>query len=149
MDYYDCLFDVEEAYIEEKPDITIETCKSIIEGISKLVIHLLKQEPLHTLNSLDLQELFKMALSELMQDSNSFERDLTNRLGSAVHRLGELRNDHGDISHGRASVKGQINDADLSELVIGVTDSKALFEQEPQTYAMQFDDYFLKINSEE
>ena len=191
MDYYDSLLDVVEAYIEEKPDITIETCKSIIEGISKLVIHLLKQEPLHTLNSLDFQELFKKALSELMQDSKSFERDLTNRLGSTVHRLGELRNDHGDISHGRASVKEQINDADLSEMVIGVTDSictymlrkldqltddelqydeneefnnylddlypldgkvrysKALFEQEPQTYAMQFGDYTLEINPEE
>ena len=191
LDYYDSLFDVVEAYIEEKPDITIETCKSIIEGISKLVIHLLKQEPLHTLNSLDFQELFKKALSELMQDSKSFERDLTNRLGSAVHRLGELRNDHGDISHGRASVKEQINDADLSEMVIGVTDSictymlrkldqltddelqydeneefnnylddlypldgkvrysKALFEQEPQTYEMQLSDYTLEINPEE
>jgi len=191
LEYYDSLLDVAEAYSEEKPDITIETCKSLIEGISKLVIHLSTKEPLHRLNSWDFQHLFKEALSELEKNSESFDSDLSNRLGSAVHYLGELRNQHGDISHGKASLKEQKNDADFSEMVIGITDSictymlrkldqliddelqydendefnnyldelypldgkvrysKALFEQEPETYKVQLGDYTLENNPEE
>ena len=190
LEYYDSLLDIVENYIDEKPDITIETCKSVIEGISKLVIHLLKQEPLSTLNSSDVHNLFKEALSTLGENSEFLDSDLTKRLGSVVHYLGELRNDHGDISHGKASYKAQINDADLSEMVIGITDSlctymlkkldqltdeiqyegneefnnyldelypldgkvmysKALFEQEPETYEMQLGDYTLENNPEE
>ena len=125
LEYYESLFDVVETYTEEKPDITIETCKSIIEGISKLILHVLTQEPLHDLeNSTDFQHLFKTALQEIQNRShNSFEGDLTKRLGSVVHRIGEIRNNHGDISHGKASLKEQVNDSDLSEMVIGFTDS--------------------------
>ena len=125
LEYYESLFDVVETYSEEKPDITIETCKSIIEGISKLILHVLKQEPLHKLEkSKDVQHLFKTALKELQNRShNSFEGDLIKRLGSVVHRIGEIRNFHGDISHGKASFKEQVNDSDLSEMVIGITDS--------------------------
>ena len=90
LEYYESLFDVVDTYIEEKPDITIETCKSIIEGISKLTLHVLKQEPLHKLEkSTDFQHLFKIAPKELQINGyNSLERDLTNRLGSVVHRIG-------------------------------------------------------------
>ena len=191
LEYYDSLLDVVEAYTEEKPDITIETCKSLIEGISKLVIHLSTKEPLHRLKYWDFQHLFKEALSELEKNSESFDSHLSNRLGSAVHYLGELRNQHGDISHGKASLKEQVHDADFSEMVIGVTDSictymlrkldqstddelqydkndefnnyldelypldgkvkysKALFEQEPETYEVQLGDYILENNPEE
>ncbi len=123
LEYYDSLLDIVEKYIDEKPDITIETCKSVIEGISKLAIHLLKQDPLHNLDSYDFQKLFKEALYALESNSIFFESDLVKRWGTAVHRLGELRNEHGDISHGKSSFKKQINDADLSEMVIGITDS--------------------------
>ena len=34
-----------------------------------------------------------------------------------------MRNNHGDISHGKASLKEQVNDCDLSGMVIGITDS--------------------------
>ena len=126
VDYYLSLCDVAEKYIDEKPDITIETCKSIIEGISKLTIHLLKQEPIHRLNSSDFDQLFKDALKAIDQKSDrnfSFDKDAVNRFGSAIHHLGRIRNHHGDISHGRASLKHQTNDADLAELIIGFTDS--------------------------
>lgn len=192
LEYYESLLDVVERYIDEKPDIAIETCKSILEGISKLVINKLTQEPLDRLDRRrDLQQLFKDALYKLVSGDESFNSDLTNRLGSVVHYLGELRNYHGDISHGRASVKEQVNDADLSKMVIGITDSigtymlskleqhtddeiryeeneefnndldefiplsgnvkysKALFEQEPETYRILLGDYDLENNPEE
>ena len=116
LKYCKSLSDVVGAYIEEKLDITIEPCKSIIEGISKFNLHALKQEPF--------QQLFKTALQEIQNRSHTpFEKDLTNRLDSVVHHIGEMRNDSGDISHGKVSLKEQVNDSELSEMVIGITDS--------------------------
>ena len=192
LEYYGSLCDVVETYIDEKPDITIETCKSIIEGISKLVVHLLLQEPLSKLNSSNCEELFKKALNALeMKSDVHFDTDLAKRLGSSVHYLGELRNQHGDISHGKTSLKEQINDAEFAEMVIGITDSictymirkldrlkddevlyeendefneyldeqypltgnvrysKALYDQEPNTYEMLLDDFELEQYPEE
>ena len=126
LDYYGSLCDVVEKYVEEKPDVTIETCKSIIEGISKLSIHLLAQEPLHKLNSCKFEVLFKQALKEIGATSHSefeFDESIVNRFGSTVGYLAEIRNEHGDISHGKASLKEQKNDAELAEMVIGITDS--------------------------
>ena len=126
LDYYDSLCDVVENYVDEKPDVTIETCKSLIEGISKLAIHLLAQEPLHKLNSWKFEVLFKQALEEIRSAGNSdfeFDESMVKRFGSAVGYLAEIRNKHGDISHGKASLKEQINDSDLAEMVIGITDS--------------------------
>lgn len=128
LEYYDSLCDVIENYVEEKPDITIETCKSIIEGISKLAIHLLTQEPLRKLDSWKFDALFKQALNEIGARSISeFDERMVKRFGSAVGCLGEIRNKHGDISHGKASLKQQINDAELADMVIGITDSIGVY----------------------
>lgn len=124
LEYYGSLCDIVETHIEEKPDITIETCKSIIEGISKLTLHLLAQEPLHKLNSDKFETLFKKAFKEIgARSGHEFDEDIVNRFGAAVSYLGEIRNQHGDISHGKASLKEQISDAELAEMVIGITDS--------------------------
>ena len=75
--------------------------------------------------SRNLSKLFKDALEEIQAKSNnSFEFDLPYRIiGAAVHRLGEMRNQYGDISHGKTSLKEQVNDAELAEMVIGITDN--------------------------
>jgi hypothetical protein len=49
--------------------------------------------------------------------------DLCKRLSGVVHYIGEVRNEHCDIGHGRASLKDQVNDADFAELVVGITES--------------------------
>ena len=126
LEYYGSLCDIVDRYVEEKPDITIESCKSIIEGISRLAIHLLAQEPLNNLKSVKYEALFKRALKEIEAKSHpefKFDENLVNRFGGAVGYFGEIRNQHGDISHGKASLKEQINDAELAEMVIGITDS--------------------------
>ncbi len=40
-----------------------------------------------------------------------------------VQYIGEVRNEHCDLGHGRASLKEQVNDADFADLIIGITDS--------------------------
>ncbi len=123
LEYYYSHLTLIEGYIEEKPDISIETCKALIEGISKLALHLLAQEPIDSHKDADVSNLFKRALSELQKGRGYSDVDLVRRLGTVVHYIGEIRNAHGDIGHGRASLKDQVNDADFAELVIGITDN--------------------------
>ncbi|AEP09570.1 abortive infection family protein [Micavibrio aeruginosavorus] len=123
LDYYQSHLDLIENYIEEKPDISIESCKAVIEGISKLALHILLQEPLETHKDEKLQPIFKRALVELQKGRGFSDADLCNRLGNVVQYIGQLRNDHGDISHGRASLKEQVNDADFAELITGITEN--------------------------
>lgn len=191
LEYYHSHLSLIEGYIEEKPDISIETCKALIEGISILALHLLNQEPLNSHQDNSFSELFKRALAELQKGRGFSDVDMVKRLGSVVHYLGEIRNSHCDVGHGRASLKDQVNDADFAEFIIGITDnlctymlrkldqlsekevqyednpafndsldeetpmpgkilySKALFEQEFETYEIQLGDYMLEDNLEE
>ncbi len=191
LEYYNSLLDIVDRYIEEKPDIPIETCKAIIEGISKLILHVLNQEPLGALNTKNLQDLFKEALWALQHKGAALDQDFIRNIGTVVRCLGETRNNHGDISHGRASTKDQINDAHFSDMIAGLTEnlgiylltkfdeisdapvrysdnaefneyleeqhpldglvlySKALFEQEPETYEVLLGDYIIENNPEE
>ncbi|WP_340263552.1 abortive infection family protein [Sulfitobacter pontiacus] len=191
LEYYQSHFDLVENYIDEKPDITIETCKALIEGISKLSLHLLNQEPLDSHNDEKFQTLVKRALTELQKGRGFSDADLCKRLSGVVHYIGEVRNEHCDIGHGRASLKDQVNDADFADLVVGITDSvctymlrrldiladkvieyednpafngflddqhplpgkmlysKALFNQEPETYEIELADFLLESDPEE
>ena len=123
LEYYQSHFDLVENYIDEKPDITIETCKALIEGISKLSLHLPNQEPLDSHNDEKFQALVKRALAELQKGRGFSDADLCKRLSGVVHYIGEVRNEHCDIGHGRASLKDQVNDADFADLVVGITDN--------------------------
>ncbi len=191
LEYYQSHLTLIEGYIVEKPDISIETCKALIEGISKLALHLLAQEPIDSHNNADLSDLFKRSLSELQKGRGYSDVFLVKRLGSVVQYIGEIRNYHSDISHGRASLKDQVSDADFAELIIGVTDnlctymlrrldmlseqellyednpefndsldeqhplegrvlySKALFDQEFETYELELGDYIMESDTEE
>jgi len=190
LEYYHSHLTLIEEYIEEKPDISIETCKALIEGISKLALHLLAQEPIDSHKDAGLSDLFKRSLSKLQEGRGYSDVDLVKRLGSVIHYIGEIRNSHGDISHGRASLKDQVNDADFAEMIIGVTDnlctymlrrldqlceeevlydgnpkfndhldeqhplgglvlySKALFEQEFETYKIELGDFIIESDME-
>lgn len=191
LEYYHSHLSLIEGYVDEKPDISIETCKALIEGISKLALFLLDQEPIDSHKNAKVEDLFKRALNTLQKGRGFSDVDMVRRLGSSVHYIGELRNSHGDIGHGRASLKEQVNDADFAELIIGVTDnlctymlrrldqlsqkelqyednpefnesldrdnplpgkmlfSRALFEQEFETYEIQLGDFILESNPEE
>lgn len=191
LDYYQSHLDLVEGYIDEKPDISIETCKALIEGISKLSLHLLNQEPLDSHNDEKFQALVKRALSELQKGRGFSDADLCKRLSGVVHYIGEVRNEHCDIGHGRASLKEQVNDAEFADLIVGITDnictymlrrldrladkvteyedhpefndfldernplpgkirySRALFDQEFETYEIELGDFLLEFNPEE
>lgn len=190
LEYYQSHLNLVEDYIDEKPDISIETCKALIEGISKLSLYLLNQEPLVSKTE-DLSPLVKRAFKVLQEGRGFSDMEVCRRFAGIIHYIGEVRNAHGDIGHGRASLKEQVNDADFANLIVDVTDSvctymlrrldhlveqtteyednpafnayldeqnpfdgkisysRALFDQEFETYEIELEDYLLASESEE
>lgn len=190
LEYYQSHLNLVEDYIDEKPDISIETCKALIEGISKLSLYLLNQEPLVSKTE-DLSPLVKRAFKILQEGRGFSDMEVCKRFAGIIHYIGEVRNAHSDIGHGRASLKEQVNDADFANLIVDVTDSvctymlrrldhlveqtteyednpafnayldeqnpfdgkisysRALFDQEFETYEIELGDFLLASESEE
>jgi len=140
--YYDELFEIIDRYVESKPDITIETCKSVLEGLSRLVLQEIEQVPESELHNKKLPKTFKDARACLQKEwegnvrvTCGYDDEFLSRFGGLtsgieqilnteiVSYIGTLRSGHGDISHGRSPFKEQVNDSDLAELIVGITDS--------------------------
>lgn len=146
-DYYNELLDTINRYVSEKPDITIETCKAIIEGLCKLILTELEQQPESYFKNKDLRlaKLFKDARESLKKHIDDhiedivYEDAIVDLYGNipnvleqllnpeVIARIGAIRSEHGDISHGRSPLKLQVNDQDLAELIVGLTDNIATY----------------------
>lgn len=126
--YYEGIIDVIEEKIHSHPDICIESCKSLIEGVSKTII---KRLDLTTtdgdLNKMDVMPLFKRASNKLAEYDEDLELDFINRTASLIQNFGQIRNERGDISHGRAAPKEVYSSPQFSNLVARVTEALAFY----------------------
>jgi hypothetical protein len=121
--YYETIIDVIEQNAVTQPDICIESCKSLIEGISKSILKNLdttfNQEEVDGLN---FQSLFRKAMFKLSEHKEEIEIDFIHRAASLIHILGEIRNKRGDISHGKLAPKELFSYAQFSKLVMQMTE---------------------------
>lgn len=131
--------------IDEKitSDNCIETCKSLIEGIAKTVLgqidirikRVRERFGPYELKSLestfdkmagngeDFQTLFRQSVLVLSNYHQACQKDLMNTLGKDFCKyLTRLRNDRGDIAHGRAAPKKIKSSLDLAYMVENITD---------------------------
>jgi hypothetical protein len=60
---------------------------------------------------------------ECIDEQIGLEIEFPRRAASLIQRAGELRNERGDISHGKAVPKKYISDAETAKMVMRVTDS--------------------------
>ena len=121
--YYETVIDVIQQHEVTQPDICIESCKSLIEGISKTILKNLdtsynEQE----IKKLDVAPLFKKAMLKLADFDEDIEIDFINRSHSLIQNFGEIRNARGDISHGRAAPKEIFSTPRFSKLVVQMTE---------------------------
>ena len=136
---------------EEKynnPDIAIETCKALFEGISKTVLIDLGENRRQTNNITDVGFLFKNAdkkLSEKISFDLQARHDETGNSKKFVslfinmiekgddledlnwsheyaEKIAKIRHKRGDISHGRSVPKTENSQAEFAQLVIDITD---------------------------
>lgn len=112
--------------VETNPDICIEACKSLIEGVSKTVLSNLDK----TISSAELddfksvEKLFKTAMTKLSDACDAeFEGDFVIRYSGMIQVIGEIRNKRGDISHGRLAPKPIFSSSKLAFAVANMTES--------------------------
>jgi Abortive infection C-terminus len=126
--YYEAIIDVIEEKIQSHPDICIEGCKSLIEGVSKTIIKTLDNTATDgDLNKMDVMPLFKRAANKLAEFDEELELDFINRTASMIQNFGQIRNERGDISHGRAAPKEVYSSPQFSNLVARVTEALAFY----------------------
>lgn len=128
FEYYQNIIDIIEQNVDSQPDICIETCKSLIEGISKTVLKTLDSSVSDAqIKRMDLAPLFKKAANKLAEYDTEIETDFINRSGSLIENFGVIRNNRGDISHGRAVPKLDCSTPQFSNFVIRITEAIAFY----------------------
>lgn len=126
--YYLPLFSKARRNLTKHPDISIETCKSLLEGISKTIILGLDSSAVSgDLDRKDVEPLVKSAARLLKANDDVIEENFINRVSGLAHSLGALRNARGDISHGKAVPKAQESGCDFARLCLQMTDAMAFY----------------------
>lgn len=121
---------IEAAELNEEihPDITIECCASLLQGISKTIVYrITPSTDRKSFESQSSQFQLKAAIFCLTEHDDLIELEFARRAHSLVQVLGELRNARGDISHGRAVPKELTSDRSLARLTLSVTEAIARY----------------------
>ena len=126
--YYIPIIEKAERNQEPHPDIAIECCLSLIQGVSKTII--LKLDETATIHELEnnnsesrAHKQFKRAAELIKQNDDIYETAFTGTCSGLASKIADLRNARGDISHGRAVPKALQSDIELARLVMEITNS--------------------------
>jgi hypothetical protein len=123
FEYYITILEKIENNYSKNPDISIESSKALIEGICKtIVLRLDITQTEASVKKLDFKEVYKKACVNIQKHSE-IEDDFINRTSAMVHRLAELRNNRGDISHGKSIPKVEVSSIESARLIMHVTDA--------------------------
>lgn len=109
---------------ESHPDITIECCASLLQGISKSIVYRL--DPAINRKSFEsstLEHQVKEAFKAIEAVSDVVEIALPRACSTVARIAGEIRNQRGDLSHGKAVPKELESDASLARLALDVTEA--------------------------
>jgi len=123
IDYYHLIVNKIENNVSINPDISIESCKSLIEGISKFIWRQLDAGYDGVkIDKMDLPDIFKKFVIVFSSRCDFIETDFIRRSSSLIQTISEIRNKRGDISHGKLAPKGTVSDTHFSNLVMHMTD---------------------------
>lgn len=119
--YYHTILDLIESNLESNPDISIESCKSLFEGVSKSILsHLDTYYSPSENEEKTVQQLVKKMFKKLKE---FIEIEELNYISVFVSEIGSIRNKRGDISHGRPSPKEISSDVDFAIMIANSTDN--------------------------
>lgn len=141
LEYYFTIINHSQKHLHESPDISIESCKSLIEGICKLILSSLdKNYNDKEISKKSFRDITNRALNEIAKYKEHIDdRSFISQTLKFVDTLSETRNARGDISHGKVSPKPEKSSPQLAVLVFDMT--KAIL-----TYIL---DIFFSIEKQE
>lgn len=155
FEYYFSIIEIAEESVNKKPDVTIDCCKSLIEGVSKTILITLdsnynKNNKL--VDGVKALKLFDKAIKLISKYDQSLigkETEFLSKSRELVDTIINIRNDRGEISHGKFIPKPNeiISTSEFALFVINLTDSivsfmlKILFQIDiPKTGRIAYDD---------
>jgi Abortive infection C-terminus len=109
---------------ESHPDIAIECCTSLLQGLSKSICYRLDAGiDRKAFEKSSIEHQVKEAFKLIGDQSDVAEIALPQACSTVARLAGELRNKRGDISHGKAVPKEFQSDASLAKLALDVTEA--------------------------
>ena len=121
--YYIPIIEKAERNEVDHPDITIECCASLFQGLSKTIVKRLDPVSFdENFENQPLQKQVKLAFRCLAAGDDALEFAFPVAAENLVRVVGTLRNQRGDISHGRAVPKELHSDRSLARLVLNVAE---------------------------
>lgn len=110
------------------PDISIETCKALLEGISKTVlIHTKPEWDRPRIEKMTFAKLVTHAMHDLRDNDDVVEDEFKSHVISFSQSLATLRNHRSDISHGRGAPKVMESSRRFALLTLQTTEAIALY----------------------
>lgn len=134
LDYFPELSEYKEVVIVflqdhkiKRPDMCIEGCKSLIEGLSKFIYFHLNNGNINHKDWKDYKfsQKYKKVVEILKLDG--YENEFVEINSQLVHKLGEIRNERGDISHGQSYPKDSYSDTEFARFIILWTEGLCYF----------------------
>lgn len=127
FEYYHLHIEKIENNKSKNPDIAIESCKSLIEGVSKSVLNRLditfdEKKESSGKNPRSVQWFFKKSLEKIAEKSEEFEASFVASSGQIINIISEIRTKRGDISHGKSVPKLVESSPEFAEMVTNMTD---------------------------
>lgn len=125
FEYYDVILQKIRQNKRDNPDIAIETSKSLIEGVSKMILKKLGEieSTMSSRGEETFNKKYFRVLSVLKSKIPDFDFDIADTFGGFLNKLSHHRNRRGDISHGRSAPKEEASSYEYAVLITGVTDS--------------------------
>ena len=119
--YYIPIIEKAERNEIDHPDISIECCSCLFQGIAKSVVYRLDPAcDKEVFEGKSLHQQVKAMAVLLRENDDSFEDEFVRNSETLARNIGTLRNNRGDISHGRAVPKELQSDRSLSRLVLSM-----------------------------
>jgi len=154
FEYYYSIIEIAEESVNKKPDVTIDCCKSLLEGVSKSILIRLDNNYSKNNELVDRPsaiKLFDKSIKIISKYDNSLigkELDFLKKSKDLVDTIINIRNDRGEISHGKFTPKPDeiTSTSEFAVFVINLTDSiiafmlKILFQIDiPKSSKIEYD----------
>ena len=118
----------------------------MFEGLSKFIIlNIDKSLSFNIIEGFKYKRAISKAIDLLEKEDETFEPDFSKNLLKALENLGNIRNDRGDISHGRLSPKPLESHIHFSIFIVSLSDSFASyllnsFSKVPRVKELEYED---------